>query len=116
MLSYWTAYLKAHFPAEYMAALLTTVGDSRDKLAVYLNECRRMGIQVLAPDVNESIGFFAAVGEDIRFGMGADPQRRRERRRRRSSRAREEKGASPRSTTSSARCRSRSRTSAPSSR
>ena len=71
VLSYWTAYLKAHYPAEYMAALLTSVGDARDKLAVYLNECRRMGIKVLAPDVNESIGFFAAVGEDIRFGLGA---------------------------------------------
>jgi DNA polymerase-3 subunit alpha len=71
VLSYWTAYLKAHFPAEYMAALLTSVGDARDKLALYLNECRRMGIQVLPPDVNESIGFFAAVGEDIRFGLGA---------------------------------------------
>ena len=71
VLSYWTAYLKAHYPAEYMAALLTSVGDARDKLAVYLNECRRMGIRVLPPDVNESIGFFAAVGEDIRFGMGA---------------------------------------------
>jgi DNA polymerase-3 subunit alpha len=71
VLSYWTAYLKAHYPAEYMAALLTSVGDARDKLAIYLNECRRMGIQVLPPDVNESIGFFAAVGDDIRFGLGA---------------------------------------------
>ncbi len=71
VLSYWTAYLKAHYPAEYMAALLTSVGDARDKLAMYLNECRRMGIQVLPPDVNSSIGFFAAVGEDIRFGLGA---------------------------------------------
>ena len=71
VLSYWTAYLKAVYPAEYMAALLTSVGDSRDKLALYLNECRRMGIHVLAPDVNESIGFFAAVGTDIRFGLGA---------------------------------------------
>ncbi|WP_157002652.1 DNA polymerase III subunit alpha [Agromyces laixinhei] len=71
VLSYWTAYLKAHYPAEYMAALLTSVGDSRDKLALYLNECRRMGIKVLPPDVNESIGYFAAVGEDIRFGLGA---------------------------------------------
>ncbi len=71
VVSYWTAYLKAHFPAEYMAALLTSVGDSKDKLAIYLNECRRMNIRVLAPDVNESIGYFAAVGEDIRFGMGA---------------------------------------------
>jgi DNA polymerase-3 subunit alpha len=71
VLSYWTGYLKAHYPAEYMAALLTSVGDARDKLAVYLNECRRMRIRVLPPDVNESIGFFAAVGDDIRFGLGA---------------------------------------------
>ncbi|GAA4173351.1 DNA polymerase III subunit alpha [Gryllotalpicola koreensis] len=71
VVSYWTAYLKAHYPAEYMAALLTSVGDSKDKMAVYLNECRRMGIKVLPPDVNESIGFFAAVGADIRFGLGA---------------------------------------------
>ncbi len=71
VISYWTAYLKAHYPAEYMAALLTSVGDAKDKLAIYLNECRRMGISVLAPDVNESIGFFAAVGDDIRFGLGA---------------------------------------------
>ncbi|BDI22415.1 DNA polymerase III subunit alpha [Herbiconiux sp. L3-i23] len=71
VVSYWTAYLKAHHPAEYMAALLTSVGDARDKLAVYLNECRRMKIQVLPPDVNESIGYFAAVGDDIRFGLGA---------------------------------------------
>jgi DNA polymerase-3 subunit alpha len=71
VVSYWTAYLKAHYPAEYMAALLTSVGDSKDKMAIYLNECRRMGIKVLPPDVNESIGFFAAVGADIRFGLGA---------------------------------------------
>lgn len=71
LISYWTAYLKAHYPAEYMAALLTSVGDAKDKLAVYLNECRRMGINVLPPDVGESIKYFAAVGEDIRFGLGA---------------------------------------------
>jgi DNA polymerase-3 subunit alpha len=71
VISYWTAYLKAHYPAEYMAALLTSVGDARDKLAIYLNECRRMGIKVLPPDVNSSIGYFAAVGDDIRFGLGA---------------------------------------------
>ncbi|RZI92487.1 MAG: DNA polymerase III subunit alpha, partial [Microbacterium sp.] len=71
LVSYWTAYLKAHYPAEYMAALLTSVGDSKDKMAVYLNECRRMGIRVLPPDVRESINFFAAVGDDIRFGLGA---------------------------------------------
>lgn len=71
VISYWTAYLKAHYPAEYMAALLTSVGDSKDKMALYLNECRRMGIKVLPPDVNESNLYFAAVGADIRFGMGA---------------------------------------------
>ena len=71
LVSYWTAYLKAHFPQEYMAALLTSVGDNKDKLALYLNECRAMGITVLAPDVNESTLTFAPVGADIRFGMGA---------------------------------------------
>lgn len=71
VLSYWTTYLKANFPAEYMAALLTSVGDSKDKLGIYLSECRRMGLNVLAPDVNESDGVFSAVGQDIRFGMGA---------------------------------------------
>ncbi|MFE6994415.1 DNA polymerase III subunit alpha [Microbacterium sp. NPDC057659] len=71
VISYWTAYLKAHYPAEYMAALLTSVGDSKDKMALYLNECRRMGIKVLPPDVGASINFFAAVGDDIRFGLGA---------------------------------------------
>lgn len=71
MISYWTAYLKAHYPAEYMAALLTSVGDDKDKLAIYLNECRRMGITVLPPDVNESALNFTPVVRDIRFGMGA---------------------------------------------
>jgi DNA polymerase-3 subunit alpha len=71
VLSYWTAYLKANHPAEYMAALLTSVGDSKDKLGMYLNECRRMGIKVLAPDVNESFVDFTAVNGDIRFGLGA---------------------------------------------
>ncbi len=59
LVSYWTAYLKAHYPQEYMAALLTSVGDNKDKLALYLNECRAMGITVLAPDVNESTLTFA---------------------------------------------------------
>jgi DNA polymerase III subunit alpha len=71
VLSYWTAYLKANYPADYMAALLTSVGDSKDKLALYLSECRRMGIRVLAPDVNESSVNFTAVGGDVRFGLGA---------------------------------------------
>ena len=71
VVSYWTAYLKAHYPAEYMAALLTSVGDNKDKLAIYLNECRRLHITVLPPDVNESHSNFTPVGTDIRFGMGA---------------------------------------------
>ncbi|MDF0532161.1 DNA polymerase III subunit alpha [Tsukamurella sp. 8F] len=71
LVSYWTAYLKANYPAEYMAALLTSVGDNKDKAAVYLADCRRLGITVLPPDVNESFHNFTAVGEDIRFGMGS---------------------------------------------
>ena len=71
LVSYWTAYLKAHYPQEYMAALLTSVGDDKDKLALYLNECRHMKITVLPPDVNESALNFTPVGQDIRFGMGA---------------------------------------------
>jgi DNA polymerase-3 subunit alpha len=71
LVSYWTAYLKANYPAEYMAALLTSVGDDKDKSAVYLAECRRMGIKVLPPDVNASNARFAAVGADIRFGLAA---------------------------------------------
>jgi DNA polymerase-3 subunit alpha len=71
LVSYWTGYLKANFPAEYMAALLTSVGDSKDKMAVYLGECRRMGISVLPPDVNESAGTFTPIDKDVRFGLSA---------------------------------------------
>ena len=71
LVSYWTAYLKANYPAEYMAALLTSVRDDKDKSALYLGECRRMGIKVLPPDVNESRAEFTAVGTDIRFGLAA---------------------------------------------
>jgi DNA polymerase-3 subunit alpha len=71
LISYWTAYLKANFPAEYMAGLLTSVAGDKDKSALYLNECRRMGIKVLPPDVNASTGMFTPVGTDIRFGMAA---------------------------------------------
>jgi DNA polymerase-3 subunit alpha len=71
MVSYWTAHLKANYPAEYMAALLTSVGDDKDRMAVYLAECRKLGIKVLPPDVNESRLNFAPVGTDIRFGLGA---------------------------------------------
>jgi len=71
LVSYWTAYLKANYPAEYMAAVLTSVKDDKDKMAIYLNECRRMKIRVLPPDVNESESTFTPVGEDIRFGLNA---------------------------------------------
>ncbi|HEY7054336.1 MAG TPA: DNA polymerase III subunit alpha [Mycobacterium sp.] len=71
MVSYWTAYLKANYPAEYMAGLLTSVGDEKDKAAVYLADCRKLGITVLPPDVNESVLNFASVGTDIRYGLGA---------------------------------------------
>jgi DNA polymerase III subunit alpha len=71
LISYWTAYLKANFPAEYMAGLLTSVAGDKDKSALYLSECRRMGIKVLPPDVNASNAIFTPVGADIRFGMAA---------------------------------------------
>jgi len=71
LISYWTAYLKANYPAEYMAGLLTSVAGDKDKSALYLNECRRMGIRVLPPDVNASTAMFTPVGADIRFGMAA---------------------------------------------
>jgi DNA polymerase-3 subunit alpha len=71
IVSYWTAYLKANYPTEYMAALLTSVRDDKDKSALYLNECRRMGIKVLPPDVNESLGDYTPLGTDIRFGLTA---------------------------------------------
>ena len=79
LVSYWTAYLKANYPAEYMAGLLTSVGDDKDKAAVYLADCRRLGITVLPPDVNESVLNFASVGHrhPLRAGRGA--QRRRQR-------------------------------------
>ncbi|MDF5819514.1 DNA polymerase III subunit alpha [Corynebacterium felinum] len=72
LVSYWTAYLKANYAAEYMAALLTSVADKKDKMAIYLADCRHQGISVLSPDVNESRFNFMPVGTDnIRFGLGA---------------------------------------------
>ena len=71
VVSFWTAYLKANYPTEYMAALLTSVRDDKDKSALYLNECRRMGIKVLPPDVNESDAEYTPRGKDIRFGLAA---------------------------------------------
>lgn len=71
LVSYWTAYLKANYPAEYMAALLTSMSDDKDRSAIYLNECRRMGIKVLPPDVNDSDAHYTPRGTDIRFGLTA---------------------------------------------
>ena len=71
LVSYWTAYMKANYAAEYMAALLTSVGDKKDKSAIYLSDCRHLGISVLQPDINESEENFMAVGDDIRYGLAA---------------------------------------------
>jgi DNA polymerase-3 subunit alpha len=71
LISYWTAFLKANYPAEYMAALLTSVREDKDKSALYLHECRRMGIKVLPPDVNDSDANYTPRGSDIRFGLAA---------------------------------------------
>ena len=68
-LSYQTAWLKCHYPQEYMAALLTSVLDNTDKIATYITECMRLGIRVLPPHVNESGKDFTVVGKDIRFGL-----------------------------------------------
>ncbi len=71
MLAYKTAYLKAHHPVAFMAAMLTSEMSSKDNVAKYFRECREMGIPVLPPDVNESMWTFTAVGDRIRFGLGA---------------------------------------------
>ncbi|HET7059991.1 MAG TPA: DNA polymerase III subunit alpha [Candidatus Saccharimonadales bacterium] len=72
-ISYWTAYLKAHYPAEFMAALMTSDYDDTDRLAIEITECKHMGITVLPPDVNESFVEFAVVPnkQEIRFGLAA---------------------------------------------
>lgn len=71
LVSYWTAYLKTHYPVEFMAALLTSQKDNKKKLALYLAECRRMGIKVEVPDVNLSEARFSARGDTIRTGLEA---------------------------------------------
>jgi DNA polymerase-3 subunit alpha len=71
LVAYQTAWLKAHYPAEYMAALLTAVKRDKDRTALYLHECRTMGLRVLVPDVNRSELDFSAVDGDITFGMSA---------------------------------------------
>lgn len=73
LIAYWTAYLKAHYPDAFMAALMTSDADDIDRLAIEINECKHMGIEVLPPDVNESYPEFAVVPhkQQIRFGMNA---------------------------------------------
>jgi DNA polymerase-3 subunit alpha len=69
LITYQTAYLKAHYPAEFMAALLSIEADNTDKVISSIAECKKMGIEVLPPDVNESMAGFNAVGGKIRFGL-----------------------------------------------
>ena len=71
LVSYQTAWLKYHYPCQYMAALLTSVLDRQNKLAVYIGECRRLKIRVLSPHINYSRNTFTVVGQDIRFGLMA---------------------------------------------
>ena len=71
VVAYQTAYLKCHYPREYMAALMTSVLDSTSKISEYIAECKDLGIAVLPPDVNESDDQFSVAGNDIRFGLGA---------------------------------------------
>ncbi len=71
VVAYQTAYLKAHFPQQYMAALMTSVLDRLDKISVYITECKDLGIAVLPPDINHSEDPFVAEGSAIRFGLGA---------------------------------------------
>jgi DNA polymerase-3 subunit alpha len=70
-IAYQTAYLKANFPLQYFAALMSSVRDKTDKLVEYIDEAKKLGIAVLPPDVNASLVDFAVVGQDIRFGLAA---------------------------------------------
>ena len=71
MLAYQTAYLKAHHPVEYMAALLSSVSSNQDKLQLYIAESQRLGIEVLPPDVNQSGADFTPDSNNIRFGLAS---------------------------------------------
>ncbi len=73
LIAYWTAYLKAHYPDAFMAALMTSDADDVDRLAIEISECRHAGLTVLSPNVNQSFVEFAIVpnGQQIRFGMAA---------------------------------------------
>ncbi len=71
LIAYQTAYLKAHYPVEFMASLLTSEAQNPDKIVKYIGECREMGIEILPPDINESHKDFTVVGGKIRFGLAA---------------------------------------------
>jgi len=71
MITYQTAYLKAHYPVEFMASLLTSEKDNRDKIIKYIHVCKEMGIPILPPDINESFRDFSVTGDRIRFGLAA---------------------------------------------
>ena len=71
VVSYQTAYLKCHYPKQYMAALMTSVLDSAAKISGYISECKDLGIATLPPDINHSVDHFAVEGDAIRFGLGA---------------------------------------------
>ena len=71
LVAWQTAYLKAHYPQEFMAAMLTSIMDTNDKVSVYIDLCRRMGIPILPPDINASSVSFSVDGEAIRFGLAA---------------------------------------------
>ena len=71
LVSFQTAYLKAHYPSEYMAALMTIYMDSQDRLVEYINECRRMGLEVTPPDINESYADFTPGDRHVLFGLSA---------------------------------------------
>ena len=71
VVSYQTAYLKCHYPRQYMAALMTSVLDSAEKISGYIAECKEIGIETLPPDINHSVDHFSVEGDCIRFGLGA---------------------------------------------
>lgn len=72
--AYQTAYLKCHYPVEYMACLLSSVSNDQEKTQLYIEECNKKGIQVLPPDINKSFAEFAPDGDDIRFGLASVKQ------------------------------------------
>jgi len=71
IVAYATAYLKANYPAEFMAALLISLMDAKDRMGGYVEECRKLGVEVLPPDINKSVEDFSVSGDTIRFGLAA---------------------------------------------